>query len=246
MKRKRLDIRCVELGLFDSREKAKRAIMAGDVMVNGCVVYETSFGVKDDDRIEVKKKNPYVSRGGLKLKAAIDHFNIVLKDKICLDVGVATGGFSHCMLEEGAKKVYGVDVGKGQVHPKLLEDERFVFIPYTNARYLKPELFDTLFDFVAVDVSFISLRLIIEPVFSVMKDGACAVFLVKPQFELQREYLKKGVVKDEGARKKALDDIIGFINATSKATICGYIPSPIKGVSGNEEFLLYLRRVYGV
>ena len=242
MKKKRLDIRCVELNLFESRQKAQRAILAGDVMVNGIVRDDASFCVSDDDRIEVKNKMPYVSRGGLKLKAAIDHFNIVLKGKICLDVGVSTGGFSDCMLKEGAAKVYGVDVGRGQIHEKVLSDDRFVFMPNTNARYLKPEMFDTLFDFVGVDVSFISLKLIVEPVLSVMKNDSFGVFLLKPQFELSRTHLRKGVVKDDEARKKALYGVVEFMENLGYVKVCGYMDCPIEGVEGNREFLVYISK----
>lgn len=240
MKKKRLDIRCVELRIFESRQKAQRAIMAGDIIVNGNIVYDASFMVKNDDKIELKNKMPYVSRGGLKLKAAIDYFNINLKDKICLDVGVATGGFSDCMLQEGARKVYGVDVGKGQVHEKLLKDPKFIFIPNTNARFLKKNIFDDEIDFAAVDVSFISLKLIIKPVLDVVKDNGEIVFLIKPQFELTRMDLKKGVVKNEFLRKKVLDEIYSFLLDCGNLTIVGYIESPIKGISGNKEFLLYI------
>lgn len=243
MKKKRLDIKCVELKIFESRQKAQRSIMAGDVMVNGNIIYDASFYVNDDDRIELKNKMPYVSRGGLKLKAAIDHFNINLKDKICLDVGVATGGFSDCMIQEGAKKVYGVDVGKGQVHEKLLKDSRFIFIPKTNARFLKKDIFNDDIDFVAVDVSFISLKLVVEPVLSVIKSDACGVLLVKPQFELSKHDLKKGIVKNEYLRRKALDEVVSFLTALDKVEVYGYIDCPIEGMCGNREFLVYIYKI---
>lgn len=240
--KKRLDIVCVELRLFESREKAKRAIMAGDVVVNGNVIDDSSYIVKDRDIVELKKESsPYVSRAGIKLKAAIDYFKIELKDKICLDVGVASGGFSHCMLKEHAKKVYGIDVGRGQVHESLLKDKRFIFIPNTNARYLKPDIFDDKIDFVAVDVSFISLKLIIEPLIGCLNKDARIVLLVKPQFELKPADLKKGIVKNEELRQKALMDIIHFIEEKKVLDIIGFIDSPIAGAKGNKEFLLCIK-----
>ncbi len=239
--KKRLDLKCVELGLFDSREKAKRHIMAGEVSVNGRIVCDSSYSVKDGENIEVIQKIPYVSRGGLKLKAAIDYFKINLTDKICLDVGVATGGFSDCMLAEGAKKVYGVDVGKGQIDGKLLKNERFVFIPNTNARYLTPDIFPEKIDFAAVDVSFISLKLIIPSLLKSISDTAEVVFLVKPQFELEPGDLKNGIVKTEELRLKALLEIKNFIKNFS-VQIIGNIDCPIKGIKGNKEFLLYVKK----
>ncbi len=244
--KKRLDLRCVDIGIFESREKARRAIMAGEVEVNGRVVMDCSFLTKDKDFISVKKGLcPYVSRGGLKLKAAIDAFNIDLRNKVCLDVGVATGGFSHCMLELGARKVYGVDVGKGQVHEKVLNDKRFVFIPNTNARYLTANLFDEAIEFAAVDVSFISLRLVIPPVLNSIKRYAEVVLLVKPQFELSKWDLVKGIVKTEELRVRALMNMKDFIREGGFAEIVGEMESPIKGISGNREFLLYIRNLKG-
>jgi 23S rRNA (cytidine1920-2'-O)/16S rRNA (cytidine1409-2'-O)-methyltransferase len=239
--KKRLDEICVYRGLFESREKAKRFIMAGEVFVNGMVVCDASKKFDEENTIiEVKAKDLYVSRGGIKLKKAIDHFRIDLKGKICLDIGVATGGFSDCMLQEGAKKVYGVDVGKGQVHEKILSDPRFYFIPETNARFLKKEIFDESIDFVSVDVSFISLKLIIPPLLKCLSKKTDIILLVKPQFELEPKDLKKGIVKNEELRKKALNDIIDFVNKFKNLKIIGFIDSPIKGEKGNLEFLLYL------
>lgn len=238
--KKRLDIRCLELGLFKTRNKAQAAIMAGDVEVNGIVVYESSYMVCDDDVVSIRRKEPYVSRAGLKLKAAIDYFKIDLKEKTCLDVGVATGGFSDCMLQEGAKKVYGIDVGKGQVHEKILTNSRFVFIPNMNARYLKKDIFNDEIDFAAVDVSFISLKLVIKPVLDVVRYGGGCVFLIKPQFELTKKDLRKGVVKEEGLRRKVVDEICVFLSSVGCSKIIGFIDSPIEGVHGNKEFLLYV------
>jgi len=238
--KKRLDEICVYRGLFESREKAKRFIMAGEVLVNGMVVCDASKKFDEENTIiEVKAKDLYVSRGGIKLKNAIDHFRIDLKGKICLDIGVATGGFSDCMLQEGAKKVYGVDVGKGQVHEKILSDQRFYFIPETNARFLKKDIFDESIDFVAVDVSFISLKLIIPPLLKCLSKKTDIILLIKPQFELHPSELKKGVVRNNELRYKALNDIIGFMKGLNEVEIKGFIDSPIRGEKGNLEFLLY-------
>ncbi|MEF3279801.1 MAG: TlyA family RNA methyltransferase [Elusimicrobiota bacterium] len=238
MIKKRLDVRCVEIGLFDSRQKAKAAIMAGDVMVNGVRVYDASYSVKETDKIEIYQNLcPYVSRGGLKLKAAIDFFKIDLKGKICLDVGVATGGFSDCMIKEGAKLVYGVDVGKGQVHERILKDPLFVFMPDTNARYLKPDMFNPKPEFAAVDVSFISLKLILPPLKNCMEKKFEWVLLIKPQFELSPKDLRKGIVKTEELRLKALKDIENFVIGLG-LKIIGVIDCPVKGAKGNKEFLM--------
>lgn len=240
----RLDTYCVNKGLFESRHKAQAAIMAGLVLINGKKAQKAGDNVKDGDIVEIVRDTcPYVSRGGLKLKAALDYFNINLKGLVCLDIGVATGGFSDCMLKEGAKKVYGVDVGKGQIHEKILRDERFVFIPETNARFLEQKLFSEKPDFAAVDVSFISLKLILIPLMSVLSDEASAVLLVKPQFELSREFLRKGIVKDENSRMLALREIEDFISTKIKECVIeGYIDCPVKGSHGNREFLMKISR----
>lgn len=240
--KKRLDVYCVEIGMFESREKAKAHIMAGDVIVNGQKIYDSSYKVKENDKVELCRDScPYVSRAGLKLKHAIDFFKISLKDKVCLDVGVATGGFSDCMIKEGAKKVYGVDVGRGQVHEKLLGDNRFIFIPQTNARYLRKDVFEDEIEFAAVDVSFISLKLILKPLIESVGRRCDIILLVKPQFELKPEFLKKGIVKTEEHRKKALEEIKNFIKENFKnVKITGETDSPVKGTKGNREFLLYL------
>ena len=239
--KKRLDEICVSKGFFDSREKAKRFIMAGEVFVNGnCVIDASKKFDEDNIRIQIKVKDLYVSRGGLKLKKAIDYFGINLNGKICLDIGVATGGFSDCMLKEGARKVYGVDVGKGQVHQKLLSESRFHFIPNTNARFLKKDIFEDDIEFVAVDVSFISLKLIIPSLLNCLSKKTDIVLLLKPQFELKPKDLKKGVVKSDELRYKALNEIIDFVKKFERLKIVGFIDSPIKGEKGNLEFLLYV------
>lgn len=236
----RLDIYCVEKGLFDSRQKAQAAIMAGLVILNGKKAEKAGDSVRDGDIVEIVSDNcPYVSRGGLKLKAALDHFGVNLKNKICLDVGVSTGGFSDCMLKEGALRVYGVDVGEGQVHEKLKSNPRFIFFSNTNARFLKKDFFKEKPVFAAVDVSFISLKLILGPLFDALSREAEIILLIKPQFELSREFLRKGIVKTEEARQKAAKEIDEFIKSSFKnCVVQGLIDCPVKGSAGNREFLM--------
>jgi 23S rRNA (cytidine1920-2'-O)/16S rRNA (cytidine1409-2'-O)-methyltransferase len=245
MIKKRLDVTCVEHGFFESREKALRAIMAGLVTVNGKPADKAGQPVREGDIIELVKSDcPYVSRGGLKLKGALEAFEIDPAGKVCLDVGVATGGFTDCFLQAGAAKVYGVDVGEGQIHEKVKSDPRVVFIPRTNARFLKPELFTEKPALCAIDVSFISLKLILGPVFSAMAPGGEVIALVKPQFELQAANLRKGIVKDEQTRLGVMDAMRLFLKETLPGVEeRGLVDSPIKGAKGNLEFLWLLRLV---
>ncbi|PIU18852.1 MAG: TlyA family rRNA (cytidine-2'-O)-methyltransferase [Elusimicrobia bacterium CG08_land_8_20_14_0_20_59_10] len=245
MIKKRLDIACVERGLYESREKALRAIMAGLVTVNGKPADKAGQAVREADLIEqVQDDCPYVSRGGLKLKGALDNFKIKVKGRTCLDVGVATGGFTDCLLREGAARVYAVDVGEGQLHEKMKAHPLVVFMPQTNARYLKPELFPEKPRLCAIDVSFISLKLILGPVLGVLAPGGEIIALVKPQFELQAKNLRKGIVKDEETRQQAMADLRAFLAASLPgAEEKGLIDSPLKGAKGNLEFLWHLARL---
>lgn len=240
----RLDVACVERGLFESREKALRAIMAGLVTVNGRPADKAGQQVKEEDVIELAKSDcPYVSRGGTKLKGALDAFKTAVKGRICLDVGVATGGFTDCFLQEGALRVYAVDVGVGQIHEKIKTDQRVVFMPETNARFLCPELFPEKPGLCAIDVSFISLRLILGPVFGVMAPGGEVIALVKPQFELAPGDLKRGIVKTEELRLKAMENMRAFLKtALPGAEEKGLVDSPIRGTKGNLEFLWLLKK----
>jgi len=240
----RLDIACVERGLFESRVKAQASIMAGLVKVNGLQADKAGKTVTEADLIEIAKPDcPYVSRGGLKLKGAVDNYGIDVKDRICLDVGVATGGFTDCFLQEGAAKVYAVDVGEGQIHEKIKSHPKVVFIPQTNARFLKPGLFPELPELVAIDVSFISLKLILGPVFESTAPGARVIALIKPQFELEPRDLKRGIVKDGALRLKAVEGLRKFISENLRGfTEEGLIESPIKGAKGNVEFLWLLSK----
>jgi len=240
----RLDVACVEGGLFESREKALRAIMAGLVTVNGRPADKAGQPVRDTDVIELAAPGcPYVSRGGLKLKGALDNFNIKAAGRVCMDIGVATGGFTDCFLQEGAARVYAVDVGDGQLHERMKAHPLVVFMPQTNARYLKPEMFPEKPSLCAIDVSFISLKLILGPVLSVMAPGGEIVALVKPQFELQARDLRRGIVKDEPTRLGVMDGMRAFLKESLPgAAELGLMDSTIKGAKGNLEFLWHLKK----
>jgi 23S rRNA (cytidine1920-2'-O)/16S rRNA (cytidine1409-2'-O)-methyltransferase len=239
----RLDVACVEQGFFETREKALRAIMAGLVTLNGRPAEKAGQPVRDGDVIDLVQPGcPYVSRGGLKLRGALDYFKIDPKGRACLDVGVATGGFTDCFLQAGARKVYAVDVGEGQIHERIKADPRVIFMPRTNARFLKPDLFLERSALCAIDVSFISLKLILGPVASVMVPGGEIIALVKPQFELQPSDLRKGIVKDEETRQKAMEGMRAWLKESlPSVSEAGLTDSPIKGAKGNLEFLWLLR-----
>lgn len=240
----RLDVACVERNLFESRVKAQACIMAGLVKVNGVRSDKAGKTVKETDVIEIVKSDcPYVSRGGFKLKGAIDGFKIEVKGRVCLDVGAATGGFADCFLQEGAGKVYAVDVGEGQLHEKIKNHPKVVFMPRTNARFLKPELFPEPPEFAAIDVSFISLRLILGPVLASTAPDARVIALIKPQFELQPRDLKKGIVRTEGLRLKAVEALRAFVRENFRnVEETGLMESPIKGAKGNVEYLWLLAK----
>lgn len=245
-KKPRLDMALVERGFFDSRTRAQAAIMAGVVLVNGQSEYAADKKINPEDIIAIKEKDcPYVSRGGIKLAGALKEFNIDVKNKVCIDVGVATGGFSHCFLLEGAARVWGVDVGKGQLADEVRKFSNFFFLPQTNARFLTPDLFPEAFDTAAVDVSFISLKLIMGPLMTCMKKNSDIVFLIKPQFELTAKEVPGGIVKTEENRQKAVRGLQTFFESELKerfnASEAGLIPSPITGVHGNTEYLWHIR-----
>jgi 23S rRNA (cytidine1920-2'-O)/16S rRNA (cytidine1409-2'-O)-methyltransferase len=245
--RTRLDIACVERGVFESRVKAQAAIMAGLVLVNGAPADKAGRPVKESDLIELVKSGcPYVSRGGLKLKGAVDNFKIEVKNRICLDVGTATGGFTDCFLQEGAAKVYAVDVGEGQIHEKILNNAKVAFIPRTNARFLKPDLFPEAPEIAAIDVSFISLKLILGPVFNSTAPCSQLIALIKPQFELEPKDLKRGIVRGGDLRLKAVENLRAFVAENIRGLAeAGLMESPIKGAKGNVEYLWYLKKLGG-
>lgn len=241
--KKRLDIALVEKGLAQSREKAKAIIMSGIVYVNNQKSDKAGREVNDDDIIEVRGSTlKYVSRGGLKLEKAMECFPIDLDGKICMDVGASTGGFTDCMLMNGAKKVYAVDVGYGQLAWKLRTDERVVNLERTNFRYVTNEQIPDKIDFSSVDVSFISLKHILPNLSILLKDSGEAVCLIKPQFEAGREKVgKKGVVSDLNTHKEVCEKVIILANENG-FSVCGLEFSPVKGPEGNIEYLIYLKK----
>lgn len=241
----RLDNALVERGFFTSRTRAQASIMAGEVLVNQEVETRADRNILPEDTLSLKEKScPYVSRGGLKLAGALANWHLSVQDKVCVDIGVATGGFSDCMLQAGAKKVYGVDVGKGQLADEMRRYKNFIFKPQTNARYMTPDLFDEPPQFAAVDVSFISLTMLMEPLFNVLAAQSEIVFLIKPQFELTPKQVPHGIVKTEENRQQAIQRVQLFFeqHLCKRFGAIGHevIPSPIKGTHGNTEYLWYV------
>ena len=239
----RLDILLTERGLAESRQKAQGVIMAGHVFVAGQRVDKPGTAVLSDAPIEVRGHAlPYVSRGGLKLEKAMKTFPITLTDKICADIGASTGGFTDCMLQNGAKKVFAVDVGNGQLAWKLRQDERVVCMEKTNIRYVTPQDIDDVLDFASVDVSFISLTKVLGPARELLADGGEMVCLIKPQFEAGREKVgKKGVVRDKSVHEEVIDKVVSFALSIG-FSVLHLEYSPIKGPEGNIEYLVHLKK----
>lgn len=240
--KERLDILLVKQGFAPSREKAKAIIMSGNVFIGG--QREDKAGTSfEESKIVIEVKGnamPYVSRGGFKLEKAMDQFGLELKNKICMDIGASTGGFTDCMLQNGAIKVYAVDVGRGQLDWKLRNDSRVVCMEKTNFRYMKPEDIEDRLDFASVDVSFISLTKILEPAYELLKPQGQMVCLIKPQFEAGKEKVgKKGVVRDPAIHEEVIEKVIQYAEKIGFAVLqLEY--SPIKGPEGNIEYLLHL------
>ena len=241
--KERLDVLLVKRNLVESREKAKAIIMSGNVFVEGQREDKAGTTFSDEVNIEIKGHTlPYVSRGGLKLEKAIAQFSVDVKDKICTDVGSSTGGFTDCMLQNGAKKVYAIDVGRGQLAWKLRQDERVVCMEKTNIRYVTPEDLGEPIDFSSIDVSFISLTKVLEPIRNYLREDGQIVALIKPQFEAGREKVgKKGVVREKSTHVEVIEKVrdyacsIGF-------KILDLSFSPIKGPEGNIEYLIHLEK----
>lgn len=241
--KERLDVLLVNRGLAPSREKAKTMIMEGNVFVNNNREDKAGSTFSEDCQIEVRGKTlQYVSRGGLKLEKAMTHFGITLEGKICMDIGASTGGFTDCMLQNGASKVYAVDVGYGQFAWKLRQDERVVCMEKTNIRYVTPKQIGDALDFASVDVSFISLTKVLGPAKELLKEDGQMVCLIKPQFEAGREKVgKKGVVRDKRVHEEVIEKVISFALETG-FSIYNLEYSPIKGPEGNIEYLVYIGR----
>ena len=242
-KKERLDILLVEKGICESREKAKTNIMAGLIFVDGQRVDKAGEKVKVDADIVFKgEKLKYVSRGGLKLEKAMNTFGIDLTNKVCMDIGASTGGFTDCMLQNNASKVFAVDVGYGQFAWKLRTDERVVCMEKTNIRYVTPEDIGIALDFASIDVSFISLRTIMPAVKALLGDKGEVVALIKPQFEAGRDKVgKKGVVRDKEVHLEVINTIINFL-LENEFNVLGLSYSPIKGPEGNTEYLVYFTK----
>jgi 23S rRNA (cytidine1920-2'-O)/16S rRNA (cytidine1409-2'-O)-methyltransferase len=241
--KERLDLLLVKKGLFTSRERARASIMAGEIFVDGVRVDKCGEKVKEASNIEFKGQTmPYVSRGGLKLEKAIAKFGVLLEGKTCMDIGASTGGFTDCMLQNGAVKVFSVDVGYGQLAWKLRTDDRVVCMERTNVRYLTFEQIGQYCDFASIDVSFISLKTIMPAVVNLLKNDAQIVALIKPQFEAGREKVgKKGVVREKSTHIEVINKVIEFCYSIN-LSILGLSFSPITGPEGNIEYLLYLTK----
>jgi 23S rRNA (cytidine1920-2'-O)/16S rRNA (cytidine1409-2'-O)-methyltransferase len=239
--RQRADRLLVERGLFESRAKAQAAIAAGLVTANGIAVGKASDAIAVDAVVQAMPEHPWVSRGGLKLATTLDHFRFEPKGRVCLDVGASTGGFTHVLLERGARRIYAVDVGRGQLHQGLRGRPEILSLEETDIRALDPALLPEPPDLVVVDVSFISLKLVLPPALALAKPSADLVALIKPQFEAGRAHLKKGVVRDPQVHQAVCEDISAFV-AGLGWKVLGIIPSPVTGGDGNREFLLGARR----
>ena len=241
--KERLDVLLVSRGLAPSREKAKAMIMEGNVFVDQQREDKAGASFDVEAKIEVRGNTlKYVSRGGLKLEKAMTHFGITLDGKVCMDIGASTGGFTDCMLQNGAVKVYAVDVGYGQFAWKLRQDERVVCMEKTNIRYVTPEDIADRLDFASVDVSFISLTKVLGPARALLTDNGEMVCLIKPQFEAGREKVgKKGVVRDKAVHEEVIEKVISFALEIG-FEVLNLEYSPIKGPEGNIEYLVYIRK----
>ena len=241
--KKRLDILMTERALAPSREKAKAYIMSGNVYVNGQKEEKAGTMFPETANIEIRGNTlPYVSRGGLKLEKAMKNFDVTLDGKICMDVGASTGGFTDCMLQNGAVRVYSIDVGYGQLDWKLRNDPRVVCMEKTNIRYVLPEHLESPADFSSIDVSFISLTKVLLPVRNLLTEEGEIVCLIKPQFEAGREKVgKKGVVRDPAVHLEVIEKVISYAEAIALEP-CHLSFSPIKGPEGNIEYLLHLKK----
>jgi 23S rRNA (cytidine1920-2'-O)/16S rRNA (cytidine1409-2'-O)-methyltransferase len=239
MEKQRLDLMLVEQGLVESRSLAQRLVMAGQVRVDGQVVTRPAAPVAESARLEIDHGPPYVSRGGEKLAAAISAFAPPVQERVCADVGASTGGFTDCLLQNGARRVYAIDVGKGILHWKIRQDPRVVVMEETNARYVE-RLPEAVY-FVAIDASFISLKLLLPVVIHWLEPGAQLVALIKPQFEAGRAEAARGegVVRDPAVHRRVLLDVLDFAAGQGFA-VRGLLRSPLLGPKGNTEFLAWL------
>ena len=245
--KKRLDLALVERRLCKSRAAAQHMILAGQVLVNGQLVDKAATSISDDTKIELKEKPRYVSQGGFKLEKALRVFEISVQGAICLDIGASTGGFTDCLLQHGAAKVYAVDVGKGQLDWSLRHDPRVIVKEDINARYLHPEQIGEPMDLGTMDVSFISLKLVLPAIKPIVKPSGHVIALVKPQFEAGRQLVKRGgVIKDLQVHQQILEELIQFAVEELELSVINATFSPFKGPAGNIEFFLHLRLEPGI
>ena len=240
--KERIDNLLVRKGFFETRQKAKFAIDNGNIYVNNIVIEKSSKLIEEDVNIEVRGKiMPYVSRGGLKLEKAIQVFKIVLQNKTCIDIGASTGGFTDCMLQNGAQKVFAIDVGYGQLDEKIKNNPKVINLEKTNIKEINIDNFEKV-DFISIDVSFISLTQVLDNAYKLLKNNAEIVILIKPQFEAGVENISKnGIVKNPKIHNKVIEKIIMFSNSLG-FEILGVNYSPIKGLAGNIEYLCYMKK----
>ena len=241
-KKQRLDQILFNRKLAESKTKAQAMIMAGQVFVEGKNINKSGFNISDNVTIEIKNLGPkWVSRGANKLLTALEKNKIIVKNKICIDLGSSTGGFTDVLIQSGADRVYAVDVGTNQLHEKLKKNNKIISLEKTNARYLKKDQFEELIDIMVCDVSFISLKKVIEPNFNLLKKDSIIIALIKPQFESKKNETKKGVVKDIIIHQRICDEISEWFETLYESRVLSIIESPIKGPKGNVEFLITVK-----
>jgi 23S rRNA (cytidine1920-2'-O)/16S rRNA (cytidine1409-2'-O)-methyltransferase len=239
--RQRADRLLVERGIFETRARAQAAIAAGLVTADGAAVLKAAEFISATAAIEAAPEHPYVSRGGIKLAAARDHFHLDVTGRVCIDVGASTGGFTEVLAARGARRVYAIDVGRGQLHSRLRERETIVSMEQTDIRTLDPARLAEPPDFATVDVSFISLKLVLPPIGRLLQPRASIVVLIKPQFEAERGHIKKGIVRDATVHETVCVGVAAFL-AAAGWRVGGCIPSPILGGDGNREFFIEAER----
>ena len=241
-KKQRLDQILFNRNLAESKTKAQAMIMAGQVFVEGKPIYKSGFNINHNVIIEIKNLGPkWVSRGATKLITALEKNEIIVKNKICIDLGSSTGGFTDVLIESGADKVYAIDVGTNQLHEKLKKNKKIISLEKTNARYLKKDQFAELIDIMVCDVSFISLKKVIEPNLHLLKNESVIIALIKPQFESKKNETKKGVVKDFIIHQRICNEISEWFNNIGRSKVLNINESPIKGPKGNTEFLITVK-----
>ena len=242
LKKQRLDQILFNRNLAESKTKAQAIIMAGQVFVDGKNINKSGFNINSNAVIEIKNLGPkWVSRGANKLLTAIQKNKIIVKNKICIDLGSSTGGFTDVLIQRGTQKVYAIDVGTNQLHEKLKKNNRVISLEKTNARYLKKDQFAELIDIMVCDVSFISLKKVIEPNLHLLKDKSVIIALIKPQFESKKNETKKGVVKDILIHQRVCNEIRNWFETIGQSKVLSINESPIKGPKGNTEFLISVK-----